>query len=35
LNKEFEIKKPFNVKELEEFRQILSSYIKKVEIRGI
>lgn len=35
LSKEFENKKPFNVKELEEFKVILSKYVKKVEIRGI
>ena len=35
LSKDFENKKPFSLKELEEFRELLSSYIKKVEIRGV
>ena len=35
LSKDFENTKPFSLKELEEFKQLLSSYIKKVDIRGI
>lgn len=35
VSKDFENKQPFSVKELEEFKTILSSYIKKVEVRGV
>lgn len=35
IDRGFENKKPFAIGELEEFRKILSSYIKKVDIRGI